>query len=539
MIEPAPRRALRIKTRRTATVRLLLAPLLAAGLLLAPQPTVTDAAAPTLTTTTPTRTIWGTAKPARTAPASSKAIVLGTRFTATTSGWVTAIRYYKSKTNTGVHTGYLWTASGKLLTSVKFTSKKASGWVEAKLAKAQRISAGKVYVVGYKAPKAGYSYTRNVFTNGKTRTSGALKALAGVTSKSGFPRTTHAGTAYFVDVRFAAEVREATATPKPTPAPTTPAPTTPAPTLPKPTTPAPSTPAPSTPAPTTNPGSGSQAPSGGLNCVSKPSACGYPDASTAGVASGVTLKRVPEDVKSGTGWSWDSRGWINAGDGAVVENLVIPGSVDVTGKNVTVRNNRFTTSGEGWAVALRHATNATIANNEIGVTGATRLMVGIKDIYGDSTGTKVTGNDITNTSTGVQISQGLIEANYIHDLGLKTGDHINGTTSNGGTSQLTIRGNTILNKYDQTDAISLFQDFGVEANRLITGNLVAGGGYTIYGGDNRNYGKTYNIKITNNRFSTLYYPNGGYYGPYTAYDPTGTGNEFTGNIWDNTGQPVK
>ena len=248
--------------------------------------------------------------------------------------------------------------------------------------------------------------------------------------------------------------------------------------------------------------------------------------------------RVPERVSSGAGWRWDSRGYITTEDGAVVENLLISGSVDINGDNVTVRNNRITVGGETWAVGLRHATGALIQNNEIGVPGTPRLMVGIKDIYGDSTGTRVEANDISNVSTGVQIFEGLIEGNYIHDLAMVEGDHVNGTTSNGGIGQLTIRGNSIFNHFAQTDAISLFQDFGVEANRLIIGNLVAGGGYAIYGGDNRNFGKTYNIKIIDNRFATTYFPNCGYYGPYTAFDPTAVDNEFSGNVWDDTGRPV-
>ena len=272
--------------------------------------------------------------------------------------------------------------------------------------------------------------------------------------------------------------------------------------------------------------------------MSLPSRCGYPDATNTGVAAGTTLRRVPQDVSSGPGWTWSGSS-ISAGDNAIVENLIIPGSVEVSGKNVIVRNNQFTVTGETWAVATRHAANVTISNNKIGVTGAPRLMVGIKDIYSDSTGTQIVANDISNTSTGVQIDQGLIAGNYIHDLGYKDGDHLNGITSNQSTGQLTIRGNTVLNNYSQTDAVSLFQDFGKQTDRLITGNLLAGGGYTIYGGDNRNYGVTSNIKITNNRFSPTYYANSGYWGAVAYYDNAGTGNEFSGNIWDNNGQTVE
>ena len=120
--------------------------------------------------------------------------------------------------------------------------------------------------------------------------------------------------------------------------------------------------------------------------------------------------------------------------------------------------------------------------------------------------------------------QGLIEDNYIHDLGYKAGDHVNGFTCNGGSTQLTIRHNTVFNQHSQTDAVSLFQDFGPQSNRLITNNLLAGGGYTLYAGANPGKESTAtNIVVTNNRFSTKFYPRGGSYGPYTAY-ASGQGN---------------
>jgi hypothetical protein len=274
-------------------------------------------------------------------------------------------------------------------------------------------------------------------------------------------------------------------------------------------------------------------------CVTLPSRCGYPDATNTGVAAGTTFRRVPQDVTSGPGWQWDSRGWLDVRtNGAIVQNLIVSGPIEAYGTNVTIRNNQLLVTGDIWAVGLRHTVNATVADNEIGVLGGTRLGVAIKDIYSDATGSQILRNDIVNVDTGIQMGEGLIEGNYIHDMGLESGDHINGVTSNGATGQLTIRGNTILNRFDQTDAIGLFQDFGVEANRLITGNLLAGGGYTIYGGANERFGKTYNIKVTNNRFSTIYYPNGGSLGPVAYFDSKGVGNAWTGNTWDEDGSPV-
>jgi hypothetical protein len=283
----------------------------------------------------------------------------------------------------------------------------------------------------------------------------------------------------------------------------------------------------------------SQPPAGVGNCAAAPSRCGFPDGSTTGVPAGVALKDVPGQVSKGAGWHWDSRGWVEVdGNGATFSGYRVQANIDVTADNVTISNNLINTGGDGFGISLRHTSNVTIAHNTITSpsAGSDRLMVGIKTIYGDETGTTVLGNDISHTATGVQIDAGLIQDNYIHAMGYKPGDHVNGTTSNSGQAPLTIRHNTILNQVDQTDAVSLFEDFGTQHDRVIDNNLLAGGGYTIYGGANPGGAQTSNIKITNNRISTIYYPHGGYYGPVTAYDPHAPGNTWTGNVWDETSQ---
>jgi hypothetical protein len=138
------------------------------------------------------------------------------------------------------------------------------------------------------------------------------------------------------------------------------------------------------------------------------------------------------------------------------------------------------------------------------------------------------------------MEQGTISGNYIHSMGYLAGDHVNGITSNGGTTTgtLTIQHNTILNQLNQTDAIGLFADFGVQANRIITGNLIAGGGYPFYGGLKTGQPTPYNIQFTGNRISTQLFPHGGYWGPVAAFATTGQGNTWSGNVWDSTGQAI-
>ena len=271
-----------------------------------------------------------------------------------------------------------------------------------------------------------------------------------------------------------------------------------------------------------------------VNCAAKPSACGYPDATNTGPAPTIQLKRIPEQVRSGAGWHWDSRGWVVIdGNGAVFSGFITDGEISVQADNVTIRNCVITTGGM-FGIAIRHADNLTIANCKIGPPlGETRLMAGIKDIYGDSVGTRIARNNFSNTGTAIQIERGYINDNYIHDMGIVAGDHINGITSNGSTQYLEIRHNTIFNQIGQTDAIGLFQDFGLQANRLIYNNLIAGGGYTLYAGQNPGKAATYNIVVQNNRFSNRFFLKAGYYGPATAHNKYGSGNQWSNNVWDH------
>jgi hypothetical protein len=285
----------------------------------------------------------------------------------------------------------------------------------------------------------------------------------------------------------------------------------------------------------------SKAPAAKAGCAAGPSSCAYPDAANTGVPAGTSLRSVPGQVSKGPGWSYDPRGWVEvSGNGAVLQGLSIPYNVDVSASNVTIKDVQITETGESFGVSLRHTHNVTVENSTIsgGDTGKNRLMVGVKDIYGDSTGTRILDNNIPYTSTAVQIASGLIEGNYIHDMGYISGDHINGITANGGTDQLTVQHNTILVHFDQTDAVGLFEDFGVEANVLITDNLLAGGGYTVYAGQNPGGPAAYNIRVTNNRFSDMYYSGGGYFGPGTAFNSGGPGDVWSGNVWASNGQPV-
>ena len=278
------------------------------------------------------------------------------------------------------------------------------------------------------------------------------------------------------------------------------------------------------------------------NCAAKPSTCNYPDATNTGVPAGTTLKSVPSQVSSGPGWSYNAatNAVIVKVNGTVLSGLYIPSNLTISASNVTVKNVQVVTGGS-FGISLTHTTGVTIENSTISGQNATtgRVDSAIKDVYGDSTGMVIKDNNISRFRTAMQIPTGMVDGNYIHDPGYIAGDHTNGVVSTGGTKSLVIQNNTIFNSIGQTDAVTVnASTSGVPvANATIQNNLLAGGGYAIYGGTGLG-NTTSNIVIKNNRFGQLYYPKSGQFGPVAYFASTGKGNVWSGNIWDTTGQAI-
>ena len=131
------------------------------------------------------------------------------QFRADASGSIAAIRFYKGATNTGPHFGHLWTSSGRLLATVRFTNETASGWQEARLATPVAVAANATYVVSYYTTAGNYAADDDYF--GVAVNSGPLHAPASGAAAgngvyryglSGFPTESYQSTNYWVDVVF-------------------------------------------------------------------------------------------------------------------------------------------------------------------------------------------------------------------------------------------------------------------------------------------------------------------------------------------------
>ncbi|QWF21450.1 DUF4082 domain-containing protein [Nocardioides sp. LMS-CY] len=152
------------------------------------------------------QTLFGDVVPGVLSASEGSAVELGTAFTPSKDGTVTAVRFYKGTGNGGTHVGSLWTSSGTKLASVTFGNETASGWQQATLSTPLAVSAGTTYVVSYLAPQGHYSYTSGFF--GSPYTAGDLTAPATSNGRylygaaGGFPTFSWGASNYFVDVVF-------------------------------------------------------------------------------------------------------------------------------------------------------------------------------------------------------------------------------------------------------------------------------------------------------------------------------------------------
>nr|WP_246378118.1 DUF4082 domain-containing protein [Nocardioides ginsengisegetis] len=154
------------------------------------------------------QSLFGDYLPTVPSAAESSPVELGTAFSASKTGTVTAIRFFKAADNLGVHTGSLWSATGTRLATVTFAGETATGWQTATLAQPVTVTAGATYVVSYYAPQGHFSSTpgflNTAFTSGDLTARGTSNGLYTYGTGGGFPTTATAGTNFFVDVVYAA-----------------------------------------------------------------------------------------------------------------------------------------------------------------------------------------------------------------------------------------------------------------------------------------------------------------------------------------------
>lgn len=145
--------------------------------------------------------MWTTASvPTVPSNPSTVGIEVGLRFSTSTAGSVTGLRFYKDATNTGTHVGTLWNPAGTALATVTFTGETASGWQTMLFATPAAIITGQNYIVSVFDPNGRYPSDQNYFTS--PLVNAPLTGITGVfhNTTSAFPTSTYNLSNYWVDV---------------------------------------------------------------------------------------------------------------------------------------------------------------------------------------------------------------------------------------------------------------------------------------------------------------------------------------------------
>ncbi|GHJ55146.1 hypothetical protein Nm8I071_44530 [Nonomuraea sp. TT08I-71] len=445
-----------------------------------------------------------------------RAVELGIKFTSDRAGTVLGVRFYKSRTNTGAHTGSLWTISGARLATAQFTNETASGWQYVAFSKPVAIKANDLYVVSYHTNVGAYSADDNYFKAGRDR--GPLHAPAdgakganGVYryGAGGFPDQGYKATNYWVDVVFTpgTPTPPGSPTPRPTATRATPTPT------------ATVTRTPSA-SPTPSPTRSATPPPAPGACPPFPA---FPDENCTGWQhTGVKLRDCDGDIRT---------------SGITLDGCYFPRDLKIVAKNVTIKRSHVKGSVYASWMTDWDFQNLTLIDVEVEDEGnATPDRAAI----GGPNFTCIRCH-VHNTGTGISMGDNVtIRDSYAHDFTYTEGAHQAAAGANGGANLTLIhnnlecsRVNVSPDKQGCSSALSLYDEPTID-NVLVQNNLFnTAGGYCTYGGGPNGT----NIRYLDNRFGKKFNPRCGSYGPVAAYR-NNSGNVWQGNLWADGSGPV-
>ncbi|HEY2055849.1 MAG TPA: hypothetical protein VGH14_18100 [Solirubrobacterales bacterium] len=278
------------------------------------------------------------------------------------------------------------------------------------------------------------------------------------------------------------------------------------------------------------------------SCFSKPSACGYPDATTAGVPAGTALTTVSS---------------VTLSSGQTLEGKVVTNGVLVTGPNVTIRNSVIKTpSGGNGSAAIEltnGATNFTIEHSEVTGNGSKTNAPesNVWNHYNDA-GFKVIGSYLHGVPDNIEGSVAEVRDSFIAVDAEYSGAHSENIYLCGASAN--VQHSTLYNESDETSLIFGDGICGKGNTVTVENSLLAGGGYMLQPNAK---GVSAPVKIIGNRVGRClttahqdsgggyvcssgkdangFWPRGGHYGLDTELGSAAT---WTGNVWDDNSQPM-
>lgn len=238
----------------------------------------------------------------------------------------------------------------------------------------------------------------------------------------------------------------------------------------------------------------------------------WPGEASTGVPSGTRLRQSGPLVVSQPG--------------AVVRDLDVHGCVQVLAPFVTIERSRI--SGSCATLVENHSTDLTIRDTEL--VGVDQVPNGQAIGYGNYTALRV---NVHGTGDGLRANGDvLIKDSWVHDLKECADCHNDGVQVSQGTN-VHIAHNRIENANGQTSAVLVKADQGDISSLDVEGNLLDGGGYTVYLLPAR-YALT-DVRVVDNVFGRTFHAQGGRYGPADVKADV----SWMGNTWADSGAPLQ
>jgi hypothetical protein len=241
---------------------------------------------------------------------------------------------------------------------------------------------------------------------------------------------------------------------------------------------------------------------------------GWPTAATTGVPDGVSLTPM--------------NGLTVKTDGAVIDAKLVKGDIVINANNVTIKNSKV----EGRIQIRPPYTGLMVQSTEIAGPGTAAAAVTEGIGYANFTCDRC---DIHGWGKGAMMDANVTISNsWIHDMPVAPGSHNEAILSLGGYNY-----NILNNRLDSggagnfTASLAFLNQWNSFKDTLVKDNLFNGGGYCVYaGGEKANNAKypSSDVRFIDNTFGTDHNSKCGYYGAAVAWDSSGPGNEWSGNV---------
>lgn len=288
-----------------------------------------------------------------------------------------------------------------------------------------------------------------------------------------------------------------------------------------------SSPAPSNPTPPASPGNGCTPLTTGQGGYPLPNLVGYANDCNTGPRYACTTTQ-------GT--------LVTSYHGQVIDRVCINGSLEIRHNNVTVRDVLVMGTGT-YAIDIGQDTavcpsNLRIEYTEVNMTNAADIDWGI---YQRCAGGHVFDHiKVMYAGRGIMTYGNLtINQSYVYSNRTQPDAHRTAFSTHGG-SNFTLTGNTLICvNTGCSSSLNIYSDYAPATNILIQDNVLAGGSICLRGGETHAYAtQTHDIRVLNNRFSTIYAPQCGTLQAFAQFDESAPGNVRSGNVWHESGLPI-